>query len=166
MLTFQKKYAHACSELDDFLAPLDEVQLSGPTDAMGWTLKDHIAHLADWQAGMSALLEKKNRWAAMELAGPPVGPNQAAYDAVLYARHINKSAEEVLVYFRRTQVHFGEVVNALSDTDLKLPYAFYDPSGDPAKPVEDWLNHNTWKHYIEHIAWMKQILIEDSSRRR
>ncbi|MFN8458868.1 MAG: maleylpyruvate isomerase N-terminal domain-containing protein [Anaerolineae bacterium] len=166
MVTFQKKYAHACTELDDFLAPLSEAQLSGPSDAMGWTLKDHIAHLADWQAGMTALLKKKDRWAAMDLAGPPVGHNQAAYDVALHARHIGKSAKQVLSYLRRTQKRFDEAISALSDADLRRPYAWYDPSGDPVKPVEVWLDHNTWEHYAEHIAWMKQILIDDLAGRK
>src|SRR5260370_42317118 len=49
---------------DDFQAYLKsftEMQLIDPTDAVGWTVKDHLGHLAVWEDSVYALLTKQPR---------------------------------------------------------------------------------------------------------
>ena len=170
-IAFQKKYARACLELDAYVATLSPADLAGPVDAAGWTIKDHIAHLADWQAGISALLRKKDRWAAMGYRPGQNAPDISfdELNAALHARHTGKSAAQVLAYFKRTRKRFDAVFSTLSSADLKRPYAWYDPAKrfvrDPSLPVSEWLDGDTWAHYPEHIGWMKQILVDDRARR-
>ena len=55
---------------DDFQAYLKTLtleQVTQPTDAAGWTVKDHIIHLATWEDGVYALLEKQPRHEQMGL---------------------------------------------------------------------------------------------------
>src|SRR5664279_3915605 len=53
------------NNLHAYLSTLTYEQVTIPTDAAGWTVKDHLAHLAIWEDGIWALLEKKPRAAYM-----------------------------------------------------------------------------------------------------
>ncbi len=44
-----------------YLKTLSDEQLSTPTDASGWTVKDHLTHLAIWEDGIYGLLMGHSR---------------------------------------------------------------------------------------------------------
>src|SRR5690349_16666891 len=52
-------------KLNAYVATLNDKQLTQLTDAAGWTVKDHLIHLAVWEDGVWALLNKKSRPAQM-----------------------------------------------------------------------------------------------------
>ncbi len=60
--------------LNAYVDSLTPEQLTTPTDAAGWTAKDHLAHLAVWEDTINALLDKKPR-------APHVGIDQALWDS-------------------------------------------------------------------------------------
>ncbi|MEP7292650.1 MAG: maleylpyruvate isomerase N-terminal domain-containing protein, partial [Chloroflexota bacterium] len=47
------------------IATLTPEQITIPTDAAGWTVKDHLMHLTVWQEGVWHMLEGRNRVEAM-----------------------------------------------------------------------------------------------------
>src|SRR5437868_10712543 len=53
------------NDFQAYLMTLTPIQVTVPTDAAGWTALDHIIHLADWENGVLALLNKQDRAAAM-----------------------------------------------------------------------------------------------------
>src|SRR5437660_1349857 len=55
-------------ELDGLAGSLDERSLQAPV-ADGWKVKDHLAHLAVWEESLLALLEGRDRAAAMGVPG-------------------------------------------------------------------------------------------------
>ena len=73
------------NELLAFIATLTPEQMSTPTDAAGWTMKDHLMHLAVWQEGVYALLEGRDRAAAM---GVPQDVSIVGFDDRTLARLI------------------------------------------------------------------------------
>ncbi len=61
--------------LQAYIKTLSPQQLTEPTDAAGWTVKDHLIHLAVWENGVDAALSRDNRAARMGLT-----PEQWASD--------------------------------------------------------------------------------------
>ena len=78
--------------LNAFVATLDDRQRTQLTDAAGWTVKDHLMHLAVWEDGVWAMLNRRDRAAHM---GVPAEV-WARWDfdeinAVIQARHRERS---------------------------------------------------------------------------
>ena len=44
-----------------YLSQFSDQQMIQPTDAGGWTAKDHVVHLAMWENGLNALLQRISR---------------------------------------------------------------------------------------------------------
>ena len=154
------------SELDAFLAPLSEQQLSATPNADGWMLKDHLAHLAAWQAGITALLRREDRAAAMGL-----GPDAFAqmeetgdYDAPnaeIFRQHRDKTTVEVRDFFDATYHDLLATLGGMSDADLARTYSNYAtvvPSEQTDEPIVGWIMGNTYEHYPEHMTWMAEQL--------
>lgn len=146
-----------------YLKTFTPEQLTGPTDAQGWTVKDHIAHLALWEDGIAALLVRQSRAARM-------GLDEAAWssdgfeikNAVMQQQHRDKSLAEVMQMFEAAHQRMVAAVQSLSDADLLRPVAYY--AGDPA-PDDDINNAIIWSvignsygHYEEHQPWIDALV--------
>jgi uncharacterized damage-inducible protein DinB len=130
--------------------------------ADGWTVKDHLAHLAAWEHSLLALIEGHDRSAAMGLKDPLEGIDNV--NEAVRKLHEKDTADEALGYFRDSHSQLVAALEKLSDTDLQKPYSHYQPS-DPqqTRPVADWVGGNTYEHYAEHVGWINQLLSESSA---
>src|SRR5436190_21950917 len=54
----------AYNEVDALINSLTPEQIARK-DHAGWSIRDHLAHLAQWEAGMSAALRKQPRYEAI-----------------------------------------------------------------------------------------------------
>ena len=151
------------NELVDSLGP-QGLTVAG-TD--GWAVKDHLVHIAAWEHSLLALLDGRDRLAAM---GVPNGPEETdALNAAVWSLHHEKSPQEALRYFRDTHSLLMAMLSKMSDTELNLPYNHFQPD-DPReagdnRPVIDWVRGNTFEHYAEHIGWIGQLVKASSARR-
>ena len=151
----------AWAELEDTINRLDAAALTGPTDAAGWTAKDHLAHLAAWERSLIALLAGEDRAAAL-------GVDPALYargdidviNAALRTQHAVRPLAEVLGDLRETHERTRATVAALSAGDLALPYAHYQPRERPDETaaVVHWVAGDTYEHYREHRGWIMAIV--------
>lgn len=146
--------------LDDLISTLSEPELTEPGD-QGWSIKDHLAHLATWEDSLAALLEGRDRDAAIGL--PPATMETGSHDVDwinlrLFERHHRLPLPQVLDSYRAAHAHVLAALNRLSDADLLRPYAFFQPSADDQRPVLGWIDGNTWEHYDEHLPWITAIL--------
>lgn len=130
----------------------------------GWTVKDHLAHVAAWEHSLLALLEGRDRSGAMGLTEP-----MEEIDSIneeIRKLHANDTADEALGYFRDSHAKLMAAVGKLDDVDLQKPYSDYQPSDpDEKRPVEAWVSGNTYEHYAEHVNWINQLLRNSSASR-
>lgn len=154
--------ARARAQLEAFLDSLTPEQWSQPRDAAGWAVKDHLAHLAVWQDGITALLRYQPRWPAMGLSSDFVEANPIdAINDVIFQQHKDKPPEEARALFNASCARFLAVLGELSDDDLHQTYAHYQPfdtGTDSGAPILNWVVGNTSEHFMEHLPWMQAIV--------
>lgn len=135
-----ERTVRALSE-SDLLAPL----------ADGWTLKDHVAHIASWEWSLVELLQGRQRGG---LLGVDAEQYQAlgvdGVNALIFQRNQPLSCADVLEDFARAHTAVLEAIALMSDADLLRPYAFYQPDTTIMAPIIDWIVGNTYEHYQEH----------------
>ncbi len=62
--------------------------------------------------------------------------------------------------YRASHREMLQVIDQLSDEELRKPYIEYLPAGSdgPHAPVYHWISGNTYDHVDEHIRWINDIL--------
>ena len=132
--------------------------------ADGWTVKDHLAHVAAWEHSLLALIEGHDRERAMGLSGAVEGMDNV--NEAIRKLHQTDTPDEALDYFRDSHARLVSALGKLSDADLQKPYSHYQPADPDEKgPVVGWVAGNTYEHYAEHIDWINQLLSESSAAR-
>lgn len=150
----------ARAELEGLIGGLDEARLTAPGPE-GWSIKDHLAHLALWRLSLLALLEGQDRDAALGLGGAAGAIEDIdARNAILYERNKDRSLPQTLADFRGTHHLVLARLDGMTDEDLFRPYSHYQPHDPPynADPVIGWIVGNTCGHDDEHRGWIGTIV--------
>jgi hypothetical protein len=145
--------------LTTYLETLAPEQWAGPCDAAGWTVKDHVIHIAVWEDGINALLHHQDRVAAMGLEMATW--NSGDYDLmneIIRQQHLAKSVDEVKTAAAKSHQAILDTLHNLSHDDLSLPYNHYTPDPERDGPVAAWVMGNTFEHYNEHLPWIQAIV--------
>jgi hypothetical protein len=142
--------------LEKMVSRLSDTQLIQPDDA-GWTVKDHLAHIAAWELGMAEHLAGGDRFAAMQIDHPRGRPIDEVND-VIYRQNAHLTTAEALDMLSAAHRRFLEVLETLSDDDLYRPYRSFLPEGErgPSDPVMNWIAGNTFGHFEEHTEWLEK----------
>lgn len=137
---------------------LSEQQLITP-GADGWTIKDHLVHLAAWERSALALLQRRPRHGGL-------GIDEATYAAhdvdrvndAIFRANRDRPLADVLRDLQETHTQTRSLLERLSPEDLAQSYSQYLPEpGDetaPQRPVRDWVVGNTYAHFDEHRDWI------------
>lgn len=151
------------------LGRLTPDQFTGPRSDDGWTVKDHLAHIAAWERSAVAILTGHPRHEAL-------GVDQALYESggfdainsAIQSRSAGLSVEEVLTELADGHQTLLAVLAGLGDEDLLAPYKRFQPAADSAEqalPVVNWIVGNTFGHYEEHIPWIETIAARQDEAR-
>lgn len=149
--------------LQAFVSPLSDEQLTGPQDAAGWTIKDHLMHLAVWAASMVAVINGTPRRDAMQIERQDWVTLAETYDVVngiLQQRYKDMPLAEV---HKEVQQRHNELLartQAMSAEELQRPYNHYQPGSKSETPIFEYISGNSYAHYDEHIPWMQAILAD------
>ncbi len=146
-----------------FLAALSDDEKTAPLLNEGWSVKDSLAHLIDWE-------KMSLDWLARSLRGEQVKrfaegfqyETEAEREAVmeklnthLFEQNKNRALDEVLRDFRQTHRAIFDFVAQLNEDDIFDPNRFAWRNGSPAF---DMLAGNTFEHYDEHRQWILESL--------
>ena len=153
------------NDFDAYLKGLSLEQLTTPKDAVGWTVKDHLVHLALWEGGVAALLRKQSRRDYMQI-------DQATWDATwkdgnfdpinatIAKRYKDASLSEVLRMMQDAHHDMVTAIEALSDAELQRPYREYAPGSTREDAVMNSIGGNSFAHYAEHKPWIAAIVAQ------
>jgi uncharacterized damage-inducible protein DinB len=154
----------AWARLVDLVSQVEEAGGLSRAGADGWTVKDHLAHIAAWEHSLLALIEGQDRERAMGLSAPVEGIDNV--NEAIRKLHETDTPDEALGYFSDSHARLMAALGKLSDADLQRPYSHYQPTDpDEKRPVVAWVAGNTYEHYAEHIDWINHLLSESSAAR-
>ena len=155
------RIAEARAVLDDVVEPLSPAEREEPLGG-GWSAKLHLGHIADWEAGILALLRSESRIDAMGLTKAHWDANDETdvVNTVMADRDQKRALADVLFRYDRVHQDLVEQIATMADSDLQLAYAHFAPDESPANPapILGWIAGNTFEHYSEHAEWIREGL--------
>jgi len=144
--------------LNAYIATLSDEQVAQLTDAAGWTVKDHLVHLAVWEDGIWALLNKRDRPAEMDVDAETWKRwDFEEINGVIQWQHKDKSWVEVEQKRQASHKRFIEQIEATSETDLNRPAKDFQANSTSNTPVIQIVVGDAFEHYDSHLPWIKAI---------
>ena len=131
-------------------------QLTVPTDDGGWTAKDHLIHVAVWQEGLNAVLNRRSFADGMGLDSINWADIDAV-NAVIQARCRELPLMQVMHALSVSHDHVLRSLDALADGDLNRPVSEFDPDSDERNPLLNTIVCHSFGHYDEHREWIEAL---------
>jgi len=150
---------HAWHALERTVQGLTPAQLTEVRDPAGWAVKDHLMHVAAWEAAFLGRLAGQPAHEALGLDAATLEQDEDAVNAAIFARHRARSLSDVLDTLRVTHARARARLAALGDqavggpaSGLLLPGSTADGEALP------WIAGNTWEHYDQHHGWIRTLV--------
>src|SRR6476660_5610430 len=111
-----KRIADGWALLNQRTAPLSSAQLTTPGPDGGWSVKDHLAHLATWESMLIALLEGKPIHSAFGLSRAEYDALEStdALNAIIAEQNKGLSLDEVMKRSDETHAQLVAKIGALA----------------------------------------------------
>lgn len=154
----------AWTSLQQFIDGTDPKWLTEPVDAEGWSVKDHLSHIAAWERSMLFLLQGRPRHEGLGVSEQLyLNEDVDAINAAIYDQTKGRSLDETVAELRTTHGQLIGQIAARSDSELQQPYSYFlpdEPGEESGEPIMLRLAGNTYEHYEEHRAWMEAIVAQ------
>ena len=146
--------------LEQTLAGLGEAQMTmiGPD---GWSIKDHLAHVATWEESLIAILQSRPRHLALgvdERTYLEAGEDEL--NASIYEHNKRRPLAEVLDAFQAVHRRMLTTLQGLADADLFKTYSDFlpeEPGEDSGAPMLARIPGSTYEHYDDHRVWIAAL---------
>ena len=139
---------------------LSESQLTGAQDEQGWTVKDHLAHLAAWERSTISFLEGKPRHEGLGVeASVYLSGDFDAINDLIYRQHKSLPLPQVMAALQDTHQELLAAIEPLTVEDLRQPYHHFQPDQpNDERTAMQVIYENTIEHYDEHLGWIEALL--------
>lgn len=150
----------AWATLEERLSGLSTAQLEG-LGPEGWSIKDHLAHIAEWERATTAVLNRQPQHVAFGFEAARFAELRQDIDALnnaLYERSRGLALQAVLDDARATHAKLLAALEHVRDEDLARTVAEYSPTeSSEHRPIEK-IAGDTYEHYAEHVTWIGELL--------
>ena len=159
--------AQSWDELNDALDGLTEEQATGIKDENGWTVKDHVIHMAAWERSIVYMLNRKPRHEGLGVSEQVyLEGNDDSINAAIYTERHDMPLAEAREQFTSTHQELMAIVEPMSEDELGKPYRYFlpdeprpdEPRDGDGPPAYGMLMGNTAGHFKEHLEWIKSLV--------
>ena len=155
----------AWDELNHALDDLTPEQMSGPTDANGWRVQDHLSHMGAWHNWARLRPQGRPTWEGLGITEADVSSGDTdTANAAIRARHAAKTPAEARAFLTETHDLLLAHIAGLDEAVLPLPFRALGPD-EPADrvipPVSHIVYESTAGHYREHLEWLRSYASRD-----
>jgi hypothetical protein len=143
------------------LSELSSEELEGPTDAAGWTVKDHITHVTAWEASMTAGLNRSPMHDAMGISASDLNQYVDELNERIREAHVGESVQEALEAAARGHRELILAIEALPEDALSMPAGDYMVVRNPdsaRQPVRNRILRASAVHYAMHMEAIRKIV--------
>lgn len=152
----------AWAELSAALDRLTPEQMTEIRDHEGWSVKDHVVHMAAWERSVAVYLQGFPRAAGL-------GIDEELYqngeeddiNAAIQARWQGISPDEALDELKATHQLLLTLLEPMSDDDINRPNSDFGPrsEGEPdTRPICGMIYSNSANHFREHQGWIESLV--------
>jgi hypothetical protein len=147
---------HDRAALGALVSSLSEALLAERESDAGWSVTDHLSHLAAWERMIVAHLHDGTD---AEIAGMDATAYAAAtldeLNDRLYRRSRDRSVADTLREYAEARQAIVTFIGEMPEERLATPYWDDDPS---ARTVLDKIAGDTYLHYKEHAGWIRELV--------
>jgi hypothetical protein len=145
------------ARLTQVISQLTEAQLTQPGIIGTWSVKDMLPHIMHWEQFALGDLEPAMRGErpAPASGAPDDEESDDAVNARVVAQYRDVPLSDVQAAFERSFQRVVAVVEALDETDFTAESPIARMLGES---VVDCLGNNTYEHYAEHSAMIRDWL--------
>jgi hypothetical protein len=143
--------------IEKIINSLSPQGLAEPGPDGGWSVKDHIAHLATWHGKAVSMMEGTPDYELMGLTKEESDQNDTdGINAIIYQHNRDKTLDQVLQDYRRTQQQVLDVLDAFPEKELMREYP--SRTSSDVYHLQDFIIGNTYGHVQEHLEWIDALL--------
>jgi hypothetical protein len=150
----------AWQDLHSFLAAVTPGQAS-KRDPAGWSVQDHVAHLAVWEESVAILFRGGRRHEALGIEEPLY--TAGSFDEineVIRVRFEGTTLQEAVKNLEGAHKQLMVHLSTLRDADLnaKARELFPQAPRNDERTLISLIWANTGGHFAEHLEWMRDLV--------
>jgi hypothetical protein len=146
--------------LEQVVGSLSESQLTTPLSG-GWAIKDHLAHILEWEHALVAVLARRPQSEGFGLdkaTYAQLGDDVDQINDLLYQRSRTLSLAEVQANAASAHAELITALAKLTDADVQSTIAGFGGDATDNRPLLAKIAGDTYAHYGEHTGWIKDQL--------
>ena len=140
----------ASSRMERLLSQLSVEQMNVPGAVGVWSVKDVVAHLANWQRYAAALIAAAMRGETPDLVGDDETERS---NASVVAQYYQRPLAAVIAEWQAAREDLLDQLEQLSDADLNDPNRFAWSDGHS---LLEHIAGSSYAHEIEHIEQLRE----------
>jgi len=119
----------------------------------GWSVAEHVAHLASWEQLALAVLTGAPPYEAMGITAEDWQQETDGINEALQRNHAGIAFDAARSFWQEIHTSLVAAIEASTDAELTRPLG-----AGAEDTVRDLIEDNTFGHYEEHAGWIREQL--------
>jgi hypothetical protein len=149
----------ARAEIEAIIEELSPEQMTQATDDGGWSIKDHLIHIVEWQNRGIGIFENRTSWESLQIDEETYRSLDIdGINDIIFKRHQDRDLHDVLTEFRKSQERVILTLEQLNEDDLERPTPAH--IRDEYPQFIDLIEANFAGHDRDHVEDIRQLANE------